>query len=339
MATPNLYVRGSGIYWWREMIDGTLYRRSTKHTDYKLAKAKAREFASAVRDGKDKKVAMPTFGAWVIDYLETRAADLKGAVKRDPGLLRPAMKALYRGGPKTWSDTPLDSIKRSDCERLLVQMNARGETFGTVWLRCIRIKKMFRLAIDDGLLKPGANPWAGIKLPKPAVRLRVLTRGEEEILKTKLSPTWSRFVTVAVGTGLSRGEMLRITPAHRRGGALHIPALMVKKRPARIIPLRPEVAKALDEQTPADPKKRYWACGHEDYPTKLLHDMVVSLGWENLTVHDLRRTFGTRCAEAGMPLMHLQVLMGHAKGSKITQEHYCHLQDVNVRDALLKLDL
>jgi integrase len=329
MATPNLYRRGSGTYWWREMIDGVLYRRSTGTKDFDLAKTKVREFARAVRAGEHKKVAMPTFGAWVVDYLTTRAPLLKGAIKRDPPLLRPAVVV--------WKDRPLDSIKRSDCERLLVSMNLAGETFGTVWLRCVRAKKMFKLAIDEGLLTQ--NPWKGVELPKPVSRLRVLTRGEEAVLKEKLSPAWSRFVTVIVGTGLSRGEALNITPAHRRNGALHIPARMVKKRPARSIPLRPEVERALDAQTPADGTGKYWACQDRDYPTRMLRNMAESLGWENLTVHDLRRTFGTRCAEAGMPIPHLQVLMGHAKGSKITLEHYVHLQESSVRDALLKLDI
>jgi hypothetical protein len=39
-----------------------------------------------------------------------------------------------------------------------------------------------------------------------------------------------------------------------------------------------------------------------------------------------------------MPVPHLQYLMGHKKGSKITLEHYVHVGESSVRDALLSID-
>ena len=203
-----------------------------------------------------------------------------------------------------------------------------GDSFATVWLRCVSTRRVFRLAVDAGLI--GANPWDGVTLPKPVRHGRVVTHGEEQILREKLSPTWSRFVTVAVGTGLSRREILNITPAHRRDGCLYIPARMVGNRPARVIPLRLGVQRALDDQTPADPTSKYWPCSDERYPRDLLRKMAISLGWPALTPHNLRQTFGMRCAEAGMPVSHLQALMGHSR-PEITAAYYAHLEPTEIR--------
>ena len=141
---------------------------------------------------------------------------------------------------------------------------------------------------------------------------------------SKLGPPWSRFVIVALGTGLSASEILDLTPAHRRNRCLYIPARMVKRRPARVIPLRPEVERALDEQTPPDSTSTYWPCSDHAYPADMLLKMSIRLGWAKLTLLDLRRTFGMRCAEAGMPVPRLQALMGHSR-PEITAAYYAHL--------------
>lgn len=330
LATPNLFKRGQ-TYWWREMIGGVQYRRSTGHTDYDLAKDKAREFARAVRAGEtEKPVEMPTFGAWVLKYFSDAhgAKARQGAMERDPPLLRPAVKA--------WADKPLDKIRRPDCENLMVGMLATTGAFGTVWLRCIRTKMMFRLAIDAGLLK--TNPWKGVKLPKPAHRERVMQRDEEAVLKEKLGPQWSRLITVAVGTGMRPGELVKLKPEHRVEGFLRLPAAITKGHKARTIPLRPEVERALDEQAQLlGPSKRYWACERQT-ATKALRDMVTALGWERLTLHDMRRTFGTRCAEAGMDMVFLQQIMGH-EDIATTRDFYVHLSENSLKDSLLKLNI
>lgn len=49
--------------------------------------------------------------------------------------------------------------------------------------------------------------------------------------------------------------------------------------------------------------------------------------------HDLRRTFGTRCAEAEIYPKHLQSIMGH-KNIEITMRFYVHLSQQSLLDAL-----
>ena len=71
---------------------------------------------------------MPTFGSWVLKYLEGAALMRKGRPARHAALLRPALEL--------WEDRRLDTIKRVDCEQMLMWMMGRGDAFATVCLRC-----------------------------------------------------------------------------------------------------------------------------------------------------------------------------------------------------------
>lgn len=64
-------------------------------------------------------------------------------------------------------------------------------------------------------------------------------------------------------------------------------------------------------------------------------DKTITDGKVNL--HSLRHTFGTRCAEAGMPPKVLQEIMGHTDIS-ITMNTYFYATKDYIRDNLLKID-
>jgi len=201
-------------------------------------------------------------------------------------------------------------------------MLGRGDAFGTVWLRCSTVRRVFRIAVDAGLID--TNPWQGVALPRP-VRGRVLEVGEEERLKELLGPGWGRLVTVAVGTGLRPSELMNLTPAHRAGAWLRLTADISADGRARVVPLRPEIAEALDDQTPNDESRRYWPYSASSAEERMRRT-TVSLGWPPLTLLDLRRTFGTRCAETGMRRSVLQAIMGHSN-PEITEGYYAHLEE------------
>jgi integrase len=58
--------------------------------------------------------------------------------------------------------------------------------------------------------------------------------------------------------------------------------------------------------------------------------------WESLRVHDFRRTFGTRCAEGGMAMPRLALIMGHADAN-VTEQYYVHLRKEDNAQALAKV--
>jgi len=175
-------------------------------------------------DGALLRAARPTFGTWVQHYLDGEARFRKSALERDPALLRSALSS--------WESRHLDNISRFDCEVMVRVMLGRGDAFGTVWLRCSTVRRVFRIAVDAGLID--TNPWQGVALPRP-VRGRVLEVGEEERLKELLGPGWGRLVTVAVGTGLRPSELMNLTPAHRAGAWLRLTADISADGRARVV--------------------------------------------------------------------------------------------------------
>jgi integrase len=59
-------------------------------------------------------------------------------------------------------------------------------------------------------------------------------------------------------------------------------------------------------------------------------------GLENLTFHDLRRTFGTRLLEMGVDIVTIQKLYGHS--SVLVTQRYLHPQDSIKKEAVELLD-
>ena len=58
-------------------------------------------------------------------------------------------------------------------------------------------------------------------------------------------------------------------------------------------------------------------------------------GITNFTFHDLRHTFGTRLADAGVDVVKIKELMGHA--SIVTTMRYIHATDQGKRGAIVVL--
>jgi len=71
---------------------------------------------------------------------------------------------------------------------------------------------------------------------------------------------------------------------------------------------------------------------------KYLQTAAKRAGIPPLCMHDLRRTFATRCAVAGMPLPQLQRIMGH-HSAEVTMKYYVHLQRKDLSKALAAVDL
>ena len=112
---------------------------------------------------------------------------------------------------------------------------------------------------------------------------------------------------------------------------------IAKGHKARVVPMPPDAATAIREQIAAFEHgnlgrhfARYRQGDARIFPyaqnglIRALTPPVTKAGIPVLTVHDLRRTFGTRCAEANVPMRVLQMWMGHASIT-ITEEFYTAL--------------
>jgi integrase len=141
-----------------------------------------------------------------------------------------------------------------------------------------------------------------------------------------------------------------ITPEWPARGlpVLHIPAKMQKNRKAQDIPTTPAFAAMLHE-TPPEARKGWvfnppaLRCWNRRVTPEQVGRIITAIGrkagikvnaaGKTASAHDLRRSFGQRMADAGLPTRDLQAIMRHANIS--TTEAY-YLRD-RVQDQALRI--
>lgn len=319
----NLERRGDKWYW-RAMIEGKLYRRSTGFRDLKSALRRASDFERDVRAGVtwgEKPV--PVFDHWA-----SRCLNILMGGKRDPA--REEISAAH--AIKLWSGRKLNEIKPTDCEEYIQGRLKAGAARGSIAREIVTLSRMFRMAVaDDTLTK---NPWAEVRRVKGGARTRVLTLEEETRLRPHLPMEWEKYLTVALLTGLRLSEQIHLRPVDIRDGLILVGSEHAKRGKARAVPVKPEVTSALETIKPKAKTDRYWSWDAHVlryHMEKAREEAKVA----PFRIHDLRRTFGTRCAEAGMLPQHLKDILGHTS-VETTMTYYVHLSQLSVADAMSK---
>lgn len=74
-----------------------------------------------------------------------------------------------------------------------------------------------------------------------------------------------------------------------------------------------------------------------NYADKKWRAMNEEEGWEHITLHKLRHTYGTLCRDAQIPIETIADLLGHAD-PQITRRIYAHKTFTQINDAAAKLD-
>lgn len=324
----------NGVLYFRAVINGTLHRKSTGfradggRRALELAKRRASEMETEIRAGNAGfvKKPVPTFDAWALTFL---AAYYPDKYTEALCLRRPMAR---------WKTTPLDALTGTDVELFFRERQAAGAKGGTLERERVLLKRLFHVAVKDGVLVQ--NPMEELRAFKTKARTRVMTRDEETRLRAILKPEWQRFLTVALNTGLRLGELLGVRPCDLRedGTWLRVRPECNKTRTERLVPLRTEAREALAAQGAADDESPYWPT-HVGTPKMMMKRACVRLNIRPLiSVHDLRRTFGTRCAEAGMYPRKLQKILGHAN-IETTMKYYVHEERKSLADALNEVTL
>lgn len=322
----NLEKRGD-IWYFRAVIGGKLYRRSTEFHDLKSAQRRAADFERDIRAGivwGEKPI--PIFRTWA-----EKCLGIITAGKRQPE------RDVYsvQHGIDRWGDQKLDAIKPTDCAGYITWRLEEGAAKGTIQREVVILSRIFKLAVADEILR--TNPWAEVKKPHGDARTRVLTLEEEQILRGHLATPWQEWLTVALLTGMRVSEQLHLRPVDVRGGLIHV-AEFAKGGKRRVIPVRPEVDQVLATLQPERDQDPYWPANYE-IVSHTFDQATAAAGLSpKVRLHDLRRTFGTRCAEAGMLPLHLKDIMGHAS-VETTSKYYVHLQRLSIIEAMTRVEL
>ncbi|HAU65997.1 TPA: site-specific integrase [Candidatus Uhrbacteria bacterium] len=209
------------------------------------------------------------------------------------------------------------------------------------------ISKILHSAVEWGDLE---NIPVMKRLKVPTKKIRFLNEGEyKNILLDQGEPFWNRMVTVAIFTGMRMGELfgLQWEDIDFEQHLLHVRRSIVrgelttpKNHQSRIIP----IAKNLDDLLYRFRQKRGLvfdqANGQPITPRQAvcgLWRMCKRSGIEKIGWHVLRHTFASHLVMRGVPIRHVQQLLGHS--SIVMTERYSHLAPGVLHDAVAVLEL
>ena len=171
-------------------------------------------------------------------------------------------------------------------------------------------------------------------------RRRRLTDEEAARLRDaliKFEEPWREFFALSLHTGTRRQSLLtmRWDDVDLRRATWTIPAHWSKHGDEVLVPLTAEATALLSEMKIRRgasawvfPSSRS-SSGHITEPKKAWARPLKAAGIEGLTIHDLRRTFGSRLAESGASGVVIAAAMGHK--SLQSAKPYLHLQVEIVR--------
>lgn len=254
-------------------------------------------------------------------------------------------------------DTPVTSITAQRVEHHKTAVKATGVSARTVNRHLVLLGGIFRRA--DARWATGHNPASGAAVKRlreqwsgAAIRFY---RPEEvhALVAATPDPTFEAMFLTAALTGLRLGELiaLRWRNVDLNAQSLHVErsfcqASHEEKSPksgrTRTVPLAPEVQHVLARlrdvtgfEADDDLVFPAWDGGHTDYRqmTAMYKTAQQRAGLKPIRFHDLRHTFGTICAAAGIPLNVIQGYLGHAHIS--TTEIYAHFAPKGDEAALI----
>jgi integrase len=201
---------------------------------------------------------------------------------------------------------------------------------------------IFRMAVDYDEISQ--NPCRKVqKLPENNQRTRHLSFEEEDRLFAELTGEREYLrllVTVAIYAGPRRGELLKLRWSDVDFNLNTINFKQTKTNKDRAVPMEPIVRAALLtlRETSGDAE---YVFVNPDTGTRYT-DVKKSFsaacrkaGIADFRFHDLRHTFGTRLGDAGVDVVKIKELMGHA--SIVTTMRYIHATDQGKRGAIVVL--
>lgn len=346
--------RSFGVYKWSP-ADGMAIRKSLgKWTPgagkVEQARIDARQKSDLIRDGKltraskeADKAERATTLQHVLD-LYTKALKREGKTKWY--WAEDAMKHSY----KDWMKLPLSRItrlmianKQTEIAFGTDEIKARGPAAAGISLKALRAVYNFARKQEH---YSGENVAALVEPIKEVVRERVLTAKERAaIVKALDDPRWLPYVkpyfrllmlTGARRTNLTMAEWSELDLEE---GVWTIPAKKSKSKYEMAVYLRPEAVEFFKGQQGKHdrwvfPSPKGSADGHLVDVWNIWKEVLRTAGVDQkITVHDLRRTFGSDLVSDGVSINIVAEALGH-RNPATTAKHYAKVRGSSVRDAL-----
>jgi len=324
----GVYKRG-GVWWVRFQWDKAEIRRSSRETSRDKAlefELKLKEDLKRVhRGGKPRVTYREAMEMFVEEHLPNLAETSRVRYLTSGRALYPHFIDCY-----------LDEINKAKIAEFVRARKREGVKAAGINRDIACLSSMLSRAAEADMID--ANPMKGmprLRQKEPPGRVRYLTRTEFDRLCAKASEAHRRMIVFAVETGLRFEEQFGLTWDRVDLVRNEIHVLRTKNGTARTVPLEPpaiEVLKALKRHI-----KEPWVFWHDNgerYVTvrEAFGTAVKKAKVKDFTWHDLRHTFASWKAQAGIDMYRLQQLLGH-KRPEMTQR-YAHLRTDDLRAEL-----
>lgn len=332
----SIFKRGN-VYWYHFLHDGQHVQRSTKQGNprtarqieaaYRVALAKGEVGITERKKAPGFKAAMRSFLAWSKQEHQAHPATHRRYQVSSVALL------------SHFGDQPLDQITADNVEQFkAARALAKGRRThrrimpATVNRELACLKALFNHAIKSDILTK--NPVSRVAfLAEQNEQTRVLSFDEQARYLAAATPMLRDVATLMLETGMRPEEVYRIQPenVNLAGGFLFNPFGKTKAARRRV-PLNTAARNVLARRLAGLKTPFLFPC--ETDPARPVpkvnnaHDRAVrDSKVAPFRLYDLRHTWATRAAEAGIDLVTLAALLGHSKIQMVlryahpTQEH------------------
>ncbi|OGP25111.1 MAG: hypothetical protein A2X93_06150 [Deltaproteobacteria bacterium GWC2_56_8] len=348
----GLFKRGR-VWWMSFTHNGERIQRSTKVKDRKLAEKIEAKVVTKIAEGKwfEKPVtADKTLGDLLDKYIKEHSAPNKapGTANNDICMVKD-MKEFF-------GDTRLKDVTPSLISAYRAKCREKGLAAASLNHRRTLLHQAFKLAVREWEWCQ-TNPVEKVSREKVRnERDRWLTVNEEKKLieKCVLHPTlkenktepryWLQEIVVfALSTGMRQDEILSLEWPDVDLFRKTVTVVRSKNGEKRTIPLNQKAFELLKEKAKVRHIRNSYVFASEA-GSKILrrnllrafYNVVDRAKIEDFRFHDLRHTFATRLAQAGVDLYKIAKLLGH-KDIKMTQR-YSHHYPESLRDGVEVLD-
>ncbi len=316
---------------WVEPETGKRRSRSAKTADPEDAEKARADLEYELNHGLAHEPSKMPWESFRQTYEEEKLAGGREATRKKAGYVFDAFAELAH--PKN-----LGVITERTLSRYATQLREKGYKPATIQGHLAYLRAALRWAADQKLI-PAAPKVIMPKVPKKKLIRKIVAEEFERLLAAAPDDCWQAFLHTAWHTGMRRNEMLDMTWESDGGRPwvdfaakrIWIPAAYNKSNADQWIPLHPDLAAVLLPRRQA--RGRLFPLSESPREVSRKFTKIARLAGLKITLHDLRRSFGSRYApHVQAPV--LQRLMRHAD-IKTTLAYYTNVDDV-LDEAILK---
>ncbi|UCE66004.1 MAG: site-specific integrase [Candidatus Zixiibacteriota bacterium] len=332
----NLFFK-DGKWWLNYRVNGRRYRRSTRTANRKLAETMLKELEVKLFKGEDPDPKVTTTATSLPDFLRRfkeyyigrNSGDIHGEISRlnimQEFFARKNISSINKISPSIVDE--LFTVVLID-KKPKTKKNYLG-----------LLKTAMNKAVEWNLIEK--NPIANVKPPKVVKTFHFFNKKEIEQLLDNANEPLKTAIIILVNTGLRRTELfnLRWKDVDLKNKKIRVwpyDNFTPKGKRPRSIPISKSLQNVLVPLSKENPESEFvfrpYSHVHTIY--KQFKDLLEKSGLRG-SLHDLRHTFASHLAMAGVPIPVISELLGHSDIT--TTMIYAHLSPDSHQSAIAKL--